>query len=995
MSVSWQSVSVPLAAGVDTKSDAKVLRPPKNAVVENGVFDKPGRINKRYGSTLIAEGATIGTYYGLGHIGDEQLLLAGDSAERVTLYSYRVADALFASKGVATSPMPSLRHVQRTGIASAADCAYAGGEICYLIRGPGLSYRIDDEVSGSQGSVVTIATPHAHVQGRVVAVDSKFHIYYQDTSNDLKLIVITAGVAAAAVTVGYDTGTPATDFQSSTTYPSLAVEVNGTSVFVSYNHDTTHEATGGYTLWKIASTGATTAGPARQNNGGIGRSAVSVNSGGTSVILACHSAVSTLRGYVYNGSLVYSGTSTVLGTPTIAEVPALGAVWAGSQCLVVWEDESTSRLLGGARIDGAGTVTTLNIAPNWTTWQMRLTAKPFYDSVTGSAYVLAYYKSTLQPALFLIDLGDGSNGGDIVARLLPGIAFQQDDIAPWIGTISSLGSQRFLVAHLWAQQTPSGSASVSDGRYGVVDLRLDFADRASYRGIPAGRQFLLPGGLVRQYDGEDTVEAGFMAFPPTPTAAASNSTGTLTSSASYSYKLFYEWVSSRGQRERSTHGGVATVTLGASDDTVTLTVLNLPFFNRRVASGMGSLCVAVYRTLADPTADAPYYFVSRQAIDASITARTFTIVDTTPDSSLDDNELLLFSLGELDHVAPPSAKLLGYAKGRVWVVNALDPSELWYSKVRTFDDDPWAWNDALTLRLDDDGGDITGVVQLNESVIVFKERRVYVIVGDGPDNLGQGGIFVPQLVHSDSGCSESASIVVVPMGIMFKSAKGIQILSQSLQIEYVGAAVESFNAQTITAATLMPDRHQVRFLCSSGSMLVFDYFQAQWSTFSAWAGIAADVANGSYYYATTSALYKESASLFTDNSSDVAMKVVTPWIALDGIQGYQRVRRAHLIGEYKSACTIRVRVAYADEATTYDSEPASWDETFTFTPSAGTVLQFRMHLSRQKCQAIKFEILDTSLAGTKESFTLSELRLEVGVLGSGFRLPASASKGGS
>jgi len=105
------------------------------------------------------------------------------------------------------------------------------------------------------------------------------------------------------------------------------------------------------------------------------------------------------------------------------------------------------------------------------------------------------------------------------------------------------------------------------------------------------------------------------------------------------------------------------------------------------------------------------------------------------------------------------------------------------------------------------------------------------------------------------------------------------------------------------------------------------------------------------------------------------MKLKTGWINLAGIQSYQRIYSFHILGESIDKHTLTVNVYY-------DYDTSSATNTYTFSTSSATdaKLQFRGHLSKQKCQAIQFEIVDAdNSCSTDVGFTISEIALEVGI----------------
>src|SRR5208282_4405532 len=105
-----------------------------------------------------------------------------------------------------------------------------------------------------------------------------------------------------------------------------------------------------------------------------------------------------------------------------------------------------------------------------------------------------------------------------------------------------------------------------------------------------------------------------------------------------------------------------------------------------------------------------------------------------------------------------------------------------------------------------------------------------------------------QFIPSDTGCVNSKSVILFPDGILFKSLKGIYILTRGLAIGYFAPEVEAYNSQDIQSAVLTGGRNQIRFLTSSGLSLLYDYVFKQWSVFTNHTGLSADIWQGSYVY---------------------------------------------------------------------------------------------------------------------------------------------------
>jgi hypothetical protein len=216
-----------------------------------------------------------------------------------------------------------------------------------------------------------------------------------------------------------------------------------------------------------------------------------------------------------------------------------------------------------------------------------------------------------------------------------------------------------------------------------------------------------------------------------------------------------------------------------------------------------------------------------------------------------------------------------------------------------------------------------------------------------------------------------------------------------LQVDYIGADIEYWNSEVITSATNVDDENEARFLTESGSCLVYNYYFNQWSTFTNHSGKDAVMHSDTYTYLNDSgAILQQTIDEFDDNGSDIPLTIGTGWIATAGIQGFQRIRRVNVLGDYKSPHTLRMKVFYdysPEVAETIDFDTTDSDidlsvisESVIYGESEWSggetdMFMYRHHLKKQKCTAIRFEFEDLNASGTKESFSLTGIVVEAGI----------------
>ena len=137
-------------------------------------------------------------------------------------------------------------------------------------------------------------------------------------------------------------------------------------------------------------------------------------------------------------------------------------------------------------------------------------------------------------------------------------------------------------------------------------------------------------------------------------------------------------------------------------------------------------------------------------------------------------------------------------------------------------------------------------------------------------------------------------------------------------------------------------------------------------------------------------MYKENEA-FGDNGTPIKLKLESGWLSFAGVQGFQRIYRILLLGEFKSAHKLRIRVSY-DYVDTYVQEKiidtsdfinsSTYGSGATYgsdeTYGASNLYQLRLDFARQKCQSIKITIEDVQ-ASHGEGLELSNINFVIGV----------------
>ena len=533
---------------------------------------------------------------------------------------------------------------------------------------------------------------------------------------------------------------------------------------------------------------------------------------------------------------------------------------------------------------------------------------------------------------------------------------------------------------------------------------------AASKGMLHDVLYLADKGLF-QYDGDKFHSLGFLDRPSI--AATLVTTTGLMGNGPYYYKAVYEWTDAQGNLHQSEPSDAVTVTTDGSNEKVDVTVTDLDLdgfntFPEIQFSYREPIRIAIYRTQVGGSIYNQIMSVPLGGIEDGI----ITVRDNIADTVAATGKFLYTDSGELANTrAPASARYVTTHRDRVFVIGKDDV--IYYSKLVN-DGFGAGFNEALRIKTPDNISDPpTALGSMDGNLFIFTEKSIYIVSGEGPDNLGAGGFYDTKKIPSVVGAVKGSPVKLTDKGLFFVSGSGtaqrIHLLNRNMSITYAGSAVENIlnpaggTPLTVRDIAVMPEHETVLFLTNqiSGTstglkMLSYNYNVEQWGvdtimdTYDSGAG-------GSFGFGTVAGkkrlylsllhhvsnknprVYTELTS-FKDNSVYVPMKLKTAWINLAGIQSYQRVYNFHILGDSIDKHTLTVNVYYD-----YSS---SVTDTYTFTTSTATdgTLQFRGHLSKQKCQAIQFEILDADNTGsTDEGYTISEIALEIGMKADGYK----------
>ncbi len=786
---------------------------------------------------------------------------------------------------------------------------------------------------------------------RIVVIDThKFMVIYFNSGNALAGRIIT--VSTPNVTIGTEI-----IFVAAADSPDafFAISASGTGAAIAYDYYS------GGTVLKMIITDASGSVIHTGTVSSSGGSPLAINFDGTNYWV--YYGASTIHYTVLNNTLASTLASQVntgiLDTPNITSL----SVSATSQKIYysVGGGNTSASLL---TYTGPTVVTSLVMI------NTRVATGPF--TLNNITYLGLKHASAAadQSAMIFIDLADSR----IVAKCMEAITLTSTDyLIPLTPMIQGTDKVSFVSGYL---------ATASDK--GTLLLSLDFGDQDLYQALVANNCLEWNGGFVGHYDGQAFTELGFI-FYPEITGSNVTATGSIAAGV-YEYFAIFAWADRQGNYHQSSPSIGTQVTVGVGGaSAITLTYLNLGVTLKQ--DTRFPIQINFYRT--DASGTLPHLIGTATNSTTSATG-TFRDTNVGPLTGVTPYT----TGGILENICPPPTVVMVEHNTRVFLTDSQNPNNIWYCK--TLQPGVGAsFSDLLVNQIDSRGGDIKALGDMDEKLVILEEKQPFVVSGDGANDAGQGASFsFPQPVPSDVGASQSKAVFTSPMGIHFKTPKGLFLLDRSLSVKYWGADIEAYNNQDITSALIMPGTTQMRFLTSDGLTLCYDYFFGQWSTFTNFEGVAADIWQGTYTYVRSDgAIYQENFTTFLDDMDAFAVKAQTAWIKGGIIQGFQRIKEFLHLGDYANGSDplhgVQVSIAYdylanPDLPNFTDAVPFYFGDA-----STSGAFQYRQFLEQQKCEAATFFIEELPTGASGENFNLTDMTILAGVKKGAFKLASA------
>lgn len=503
---------------------------------------------------------------------------------------------------------------------------------------------------------------------------------------------------------------------------------------------------------------------------------------------------------------------------------------------------------------------------------------------------------------------------------------------------------------------------------GVAALRADDPDASGP--VVANGVTVLPGSAPRMVTASNTRSLPFMAPPRVTTAIVAGSSTPGTYLLAYTF-VFFDHV---GNTYESAVVRRSVTVNSAQSVSVEIAM------PREHAVGL-SENMRIRRCISAPAGAVPNYSGGNVFEGALLT------VTVSPDGS--GSGIPIYTTGGvLDNYGPEPCKGATAWDNRIWLYGLEERNALAFSK-ELREGFGVAFNPGFRVYCGDQSVRIVSAVATEYGLLVIARRGIFLVRGTGPDDTGRGGYDEPVTISTDVGALNGRGVVTTRVGVFFVSSRGVFVVRDGRNVEFVGSPVLGASAANVVGAIDVPDKGQVRFYASDGTVLVYHYDFGQWTTFTVQPPVHAAMVDGvPSYLRANGVVVREAAGSWDDDGAAIISTVTTHPMSPAGVHGDMRAYELHVSGQAMSAHALNVAATLLNGAGS--SIATTESRALSVAPSvSGEPLRVALKLAGQRATSVQVSISD-SYGTPGQGFRLQSLGLVFGVRASAAKVTRRA-----
>lgn len=506
-----------------------------------------------------------------------------------------------------------------------------------------------------------------------------------------------------------------------------------------------------------------------------------------------------------------------------------------------------------------------------------------------------------------------------------------------------------------ANQLALGGTIVAQPVLTLVDLQ----SRARRQCVQYGGLMYMSGAVVQAYDGTFVTELGFNELPGIYSTAQQVAAGALIAGAIYTYVVTWEYTRADGSLENSAPSAPVTITVGAGNNTVLVTVSTPHSVRCSKGDALygGSVVAVLHRTQWDVSTSTQGSDLRRCVVKQVLNGQNgapLVITDLIADTLL-GKQGVVYTLGErgelsgpLAHDAPRGCSFMAVDSGRMILGGLATPNRTQVSK-ESFLSEPFTFSEFSTFQ-SRVSRPLVAVATLDGSKVEFTTEEIYLQGPGGPDDQGGSPLDSPQETPTASGAKDWRAMIRYHDGLFYQAQNArIYRIPRG-----VGAPEDSAREihdllvafPVITATTRHKADDALMFACNntgltSARLAILDLPNNIWTTdlppLTASSGIEAIVNFlDTMAYVSGGNVFQQSNTSFADSTGFIPVLLKTKPLYPFGIAGKGLISGVMVCGEYIGDTTWNVRVSL-DDGLTFTTMP-----TFSVTAANGYTLGARV-----------------------------------------------------
>jgi hypothetical protein len=551
----------------------------------------------------------------------------------------------------------------------------------------------------------------------------------------------------------------------------------------------------------------------------------------------------------------------------------------------------------------------------------------------------------------------------------------ETDHLPSVGFDSSTG------LYYWPNLTDDG-----DGRAQPVVTEFVYADSGRHQTAQIGGLLYIAGAQIYVHDGRLLFEAGFTDAPTIISATPGNGAGGLPTSTTLLVAATYEWRDTKGNFHTSRPSLVETVTMGASDDTITVVVSGAHSARRNTSSDVtsGGITVVLWRSVAGIN-QLRRAETAQLADFGDATSITMLLADATVRA----NAVIYTQAGRgilsaiEPHEAPLPAEYIWRLGDRLLTAGGPNRYQAQVSK-RLFPGEPVTWSNGSGFFVRGPETAINGVAAIGNRGILCTAEKLYHFFGDGPDDDGANGYKDAIEIDGSIGLMGWASLLLTPLGLMFQGSDG-----QLWILPVNGEPPQSFRQvqdtmtafPVVVAAVLSTDEQLASFFCSNAGgtdsrIVSFDLQAKTWivDEFASATPITAAASyEGRIVYLSAGIAYQERSS--HPPASFIEHGIITGDLKPFGGAGQGEFVSVPFLGEIRGDCNLQLRTSI--NGGTSWTTMTKVHELRTATDAVGSIIRRSWAPLTRKSDRMRLEFMAQTAGSATEGLVFNEFSLEL------------------